>query len=178
MSLLVVFFTLSIPVSAVALLHARQEYRLKGRLSVFGITLLCLMFLMPNLVLEYATNYRWPETGLQYFGWALCAAGLFICCYAIVSFNSLSKVFCTDPGELTLTGLYRFSRNPQYVGWLLFVLGFALTDWSWWCFGAVAVIGISIHLLVIIEEEHLHRVFGDRYDAFWRRVPRYVGWPR
>lgn len=34
---------------------------------------------------------------------------------------------------LDYAGPYRWSRNPQYVGWLLFVLGFALNDWSLWC---------------------------------------------
>ena len=34
------------------------------------------------------------------------------------------------PGKLTASGSYRWSRNPQYLGWFLFLLGFALTDWS------------------------------------------------
>jgi len=175
MHFLSVLLALSIIASAVALLYARREYQRKGVLSILGLFLLCLMLFMPNLLLEYATNYRWPEKGLQYFGWALCAAGLFICCYAILSFNSLAKVFCADPGELTLTGLYRFSRNPQYVGWFLFVLGFALTDWSSWCLVALVLLAVSLHLLVLIEEEHLLRVFDEPYVAFKRRVPRYLG---
>jgi protein-S-isoprenylcysteine O-methyltransferase Ste14 len=61
------------------------------------------------------------------------------------------------------------------VGWLLFLLGFALNDWSWWCLAALLVVAISLHLLILIEEEHLHQVFGDQYTEFCRRIPRYLG---
>jgi protein-S-isoprenylcysteine O-methyltransferase Ste14 len=173
MGFLATLLALSILTSAVALLHVRREYRGRGRLSMIGVSLLCLMFFMPNLLLEYATNYRWPDTALAYAGWTLCATGLVICAYAVVSFNSLAKVFCTDPGELTLGGLYRWSRNPQYAGWLLFIFGFSLTDWNAWCLAAMLVLAVCIHLLVLIEEEHLLRVFGEPYEVFRQRVPRY-----
>ena len=37
------------------------------------------------------------------------------------------------------------------------------------------VVAVSLHLLVLIEEEHLRRVFGQPYIEFCRRVPRYFG---
>ena len=85
-------------------------------------------------------------------------------------------MMCQDVGALTQSGIYHWSRNPQYVGYLLFLLGFALTDWSIWCLAALLVVAISLHLLVLIEEEHLRRVFGEQYIDFCQRVPRYVGW--
>jgi protein-S-isoprenylcysteine O-methyltransferase Ste14 len=63
-------------------------------------------------------------------------------------------------GELTKSGIYRCSWNPQYVGSFLFLLGFALTDWSLWCPAALLVVAVNLHLLVLVEEEHLRRVFG------------------
>jgi protein-S-isoprenylcysteine O-methyltransferase Ste14 len=87
----------------------------------------------------------------------------------------LPKVLCLDKDKLTTAGPYRWSRNPQYVGWLLFLLGFSLTDWSPWCLAVLVVVGISLHLLILIEEEHLRRVFGDPYKEYCRRVSRYLG---
>jgi protein-S-isoprenylcysteine O-methyltransferase Ste14 len=39
----------------------------------------------------------------------------------------------------------------------------------------LAVVALSLHLLVLIEEEHLQRVFGDRYLEFCNQAPRYAG---
>jgi protein-S-isoprenylcysteine O-methyltransferase Ste14 len=178
MSILPVLLALSLPVSAVALLNARREYRARGKLSAWGLTLVCLMLFVPNLLLEYATRYRWPTTLVDFAGAALAAAGLALCLAGIVHFRSMRKVLCMEPGSLTLTGPYRWGRNPQYLGWLLFVAGFAVMYWSPWCLAALLVVAVSLHLLVLIEEEHLRRVFGESYAAFCRRVPRYFGLSR
>jgi len=163
-------------VTAGALLYARWEYRKSGNLSLLGLLLLCAMLFMPNLVLEYATRYKMPDTPLNYIGVVIGIAGVALCLISIIHFRSVLKVLCVDAGSLTLSGPYRWSRNPQYVGWLLFLLGFALIDWSLWCLAALLVVAISLHLLVLVEEEHLHRVFGEQYGEFCRKVPRYAGW--
>ncbi len=166
---------LTLPVTAVALLYARRAYRRRGDLGPLGLGLLCLMLFVPNLLLEYATRYAWPSTALDFVGVAVGLAGLAICLAGIGVFRSAPKVLGQDAGELSTGGLYRWSRNPQYVGWWLFLLGFALNDWSWWCAGALAASAIGLHLLVLVEEEHLQRVFGEPYAEFCRRAPRWVG---
>ena len=170
-----VLFALTLPTSAVALLYARWEYRRRGKLSLVGMLLLCVMLLMPNLVLHYATRYSMPGTILDYIGVVIGIFGLALCFGGMVFFRSPLKMLCLRTGDLTLTGPYRWSRNPQYAGWVLFLLGFALNDWSLWCLGALLVVAISLHLLVLIEEEHLLRTFGEPYAEYCRSVSRYVG---
>jgi len=170
------FLALSILVSAVALLYARWEYRRRDKLTLVGLLLLCAMLFVPNLILEYATMYEMPGTPLDYFGVVVGVVGLVLCLYGMVFFRSVPKILCVDAGQLTTSGPYRWSRNPQYVGWLLFLLGFALNDWSLWCLAALLVVAISLHLLVLVEEEHLRRVFGEHYVEFQRKTPRYAGW--
>ena len=167
---------LAILVSMVALLNARWEYRRCGKLTFVGVFLLCAMLFIPNLALDYATSYALPETLLDYLGVVIAVVGLAICVVSMTHFRSISKIFCVEPGELTVSGPYRWSRNPQYVGYFLFLLGFALNDWSAWCLAALLVVAMSLHLLVLIEEEHLRRAFGEQYAAFYREIPRYVGW--
>jgi protein-S-isoprenylcysteine O-methyltransferase Ste14 len=170
--------TLTIPVTAVALLYARWEYRKRGRLTVVGVFLLCAMLFVPNLILEYSTTYEMPETPLEFFGVFVGVVGLVLCLFSITTFHSLLKVLCIEAGKLAATGPYRWSRNPQYMGYFLFLLGFSLNDWSLWCLAALLVVAISLHLLVLVEEEHLGRVFGEQYVEFHRAIPRYVGWRR
>lgn len=166
---------LTIPVTTAALLYARWAYRKRGKLTLWGLALLCAMLFVPNLVLEYATTFEMPRTLLDFVGILVGGIGLGLCLISVIFFRSVRKTLCIDAGKLTTAGPYRWSRNPQYVGWFLFLLGFALNDWSWWCLAALIASAVSLHLLVLVEEEHLLRTFGEQYRAFCRKVPRYVG---
>jgi protein-S-isoprenylcysteine O-methyltransferase Ste14 len=173
--LLAYLFFLSILVSTVALLYSRRTYRVKGKLNLLGTFLLCAMLFIPNLLIDYATTYEMPGTPLDYFGVIVCLAGLVLCIAAMIYFGSVSKILCLKTGNMTISGPYRWSRNPQYLGWFLFLLGFTLNDWSLWCLAALLVVGVSLHFLVLIEEQHLRRVFGDEYADFYLKTPRYLG---
>jgi protein-S-isoprenylcysteine O-methyltransferase Ste14 len=164
----------TVPVSAWALWKARKDYHRLGKLSWAGLLSLWAMVFLPPLILEYATTYQVPTTTLDIIGVIVGLLGLTLCLAGISAFRSGSKVMCLKAGKLTVSGPYRWSRNPQYVGLILFLLGFALTDWSLWCLAALIVVAADLHLLVLIEEEHLHRVFGEPYREFCRRIPRYL----
>jgi protein-S-isoprenylcysteine O-methyltransferase Ste14 len=167
---------LSLPVTTVALLFARWEYRQRGRLSVLGLALICLMLLLPNLMLEFATSYQIPGDLLDYVGVFIGVLGLLLCLSSMVFFRSVRKTLCMNAGKLTTVGPYRWSRNPQYLGWFLFLLGFSLNDWSLWCLAGLIVVAVCLHLLILVEEEHLLRTFGEAYARYCRQVPRYFGW--
>jgi len=173
--MLIYFVLLALAITPIALLFARFEYRRRGNLSALGLSLLLAMFLASNLILEYATTYEVPSSPLDYFGVLVGAAGVLLCLVSIVVFRSPLKVLCLDAGTLSVAGPYRWSRNPQYVGWFMFLLGFALNDWSWWCLAAMTIIATYLHLLILIEEEHLNRVFGEPYAKYRRVVSRYFG---
>ena len=79
------------------------------------------------------------------------------------------------PRVLIIKGLYRYVRNPMYVGVLCLIASRAL----FWHSHAVLVYMISIaacfHLFVMAyEEPHLKRVFGEQYEDYCRRVPRWL----
>lgn len=175
--MLIYLLLLALAITPVALLFARFEYRRRGNLGALGLLLLVAMFLAPNLILEYATTYEMPSTPLDYVGILVGAVGLLLCLLSIVVFRSPLKVLCLDQGTLAEAGPYRWSRNPQYVGWFMFLLGFALNDWSWWCLVALIIVATYLHLLILIEEEHLNRVFGEQYAVYRQVVSRYFGRP-
>ena len=76
------------------------------------------------------------------------------------------------------SGLYRYTRNPQIVAYLMIVVGYALLWPS--LAGALwsAVYVLIAHVMVRTEEEHLARVYGDDYRRYCERTPRYIGIPR
>lgn len=167
--------TLTFPIAAVALFYARWEYRKRSKLTLIGTLLLCAMLIVPNIILEFSTAYEMPDTPLDYFGIFIGIVGILLCLFSMNTFHSMLKVLCINTGTLATIGPYRWSRNPQYVGYFLFLLGFSLNDWSLWCLAALLVVAISLHLLVLVEEEHLRRVFGEQYVEYHRAIPRYAG---
>jgi protein-S-isoprenylcysteine O-methyltransferase Ste14 len=79
------------------------------------------------------------------------------------------------PKRLVVTGLYRYVRNPMYVGVLLFLLGQSLFfESSSFLLYAIAWLAF-VHVNVILyEEPNLHRKFGDSYDRYRSAVRRWI----
>jgi len=78
-------------------------------------------------------------------------------------------------GELYTDGPYAYTRNPQYVGMIVGVTGFALGVDSVLVATLAAVHVGWVLLLPRAEEPHLRAEFGDAYDRYAARVPRFVG---
>lgn len=77
-------------------------------------------------------------------------------------------------GDLYTTGPYTYSRNPQYVGMLIGLVGFALLVDS-----ALVAVLAAVHVSWVLllprsEEPHLQSVFGAEYDRYVSQVPRFV----
>lgn len=81
-----------------------------------------------------------------------------------------------DAPIFVTTGLFRFSRNPIFVGMIAMALGAALAAATWWGWTAALVFALACHIQVRIEEAHLARAFGADYDRFRRMVPRWLFW--
>jgi len=83
------------------------------------------------------------------------------------------------PKTLVVRGLYRYSRNPMYVGVLCVIFGWAALYHS----TAIALYGacvwIGFHLFVVLyEEPHLRHLFGDAYARYCSAVGRWLTIPR
>jgi protein-S-isoprenylcysteine O-methyltransferase Ste14 len=75
-------------------------------------------------------------------------------------------------------GLFRFSRNPIFVGMMLVELAAAMVSGTWWSWAALALFIASCAVQVRIEEAHLEASFGEAYRDFRRQVPRWLGLAR
>jgi protein-S-isoprenylcysteine O-methyltransferase Ste14 len=79
------------------------------------------------------------------------------------------------PTHLVVRGLYRYVRNPMYVGALLLLLGEA------WAFQSVSILAWTLTWFVFInaivlfyEEPVLTRRFGESYERYRRSVGRWI----
>ena len=82
------------------------------------------------------------------------------------------------PKQLVARGLYRFVRNPMYVGVLLAILGQALWFGSAATLWYAMVAALCFHLFVVFyEEPTLRRKFGESYAQYSKTVPRWMPKP-
>ena len=72
-------------------------------------------------------------------------------------------------------GLFRFSRNPIFVGMMLVGLSAAIVSGTWWGWVALALFIASCAVQVRIEEAHLDASFGQVYRDFRATIPRWLG---
>ncbi len=72
-------------------------------------------------------------------------------------------------------GLFRFSRNPIFVGMMLVGLSAAMVSGTWWGGAALALFIASCAVQVRIEEAHLEASFGQAYRDFRSTIPRWLG---
>lgn len=78
-------------------------------------------------------------------------------------------------GRLDTEGPYRYSRNPQYVGYVVVLGGGAILAGSWMT-AILAAAGIVWFLLApFAEEPWLRAQYGDAYETYSESVPRFVG---
>ncbi len=79
------------------------------------------------------------------------------------------------PSTLVISGPYRFTRNPMYVGLTLIYLGVAGTRNEIWPVIMLPLLLAYINFLVIpVEEKNLHSVFGVEYQKYSERVGRWL----
>jgi protein-S-isoprenylcysteine O-methyltransferase Ste14 len=76
--------------------------------------------------------------------------------------------------RLKVNGLFRFSRNPMYLGVFVTLLGSVLYTLNPFLFVVGTFVAAVHHKIVLAEEQHLRQVFGEEYMSYCRRVRRYL----
>ena len=111
-------------------------------------------------------------------GIVLMVIGFGIMIYAMDLLHTFSRWLGNDTPGLKTNGLYRFSRNPQFVGYGILILGFIVAWWTPPGLIALVTFAILAYSVTRMEEEHLTRVYGQSYLDYCARVPRFIGLPR
>ncbi|HRK19851.1 MAG TPA: isoprenylcysteine carboxylmethyltransferase family protein [Hyphomicrobiaceae bacterium] len=113
----------------------------------------------------------------QAIGWPLFAIGIALGAAALWGFYRIGTSFDpTAPARALATGgLYRFSRNPMYLGAILAFTGFGL---AWPAASLVWLMPLLafglIKLAIEPEEAYLERRFGSAYVDYKSEVRRWL----
>jgi protein-S-isoprenylcysteine O-methyltransferase Ste14 len=142
-----------------------------AQFAIYGIASYVLAAILPFLAIQSAVFF-WLSVPLVLFGSIVL----------LVSVRSFAKAGTTvNPIEpekadrLVTSGLYRFTRNPMYLGMLLvlFALAFALQNIA--AFSGPLLYALSITLFQIIPEERvLEGKFGIAFAAYRKQTRRWL----
>jgi len=78
------------------------------------------------------------------------------------------------PTRVITEGPYRFTRNPMYLGHLVFMLGLAVTFRSYVALALLGLRAIWFHRRIMADEARLIERFGAEYTDYMRQVRRWV----
>ncbi len=87
-----------------------------------------------------------------------------------------AEVEPSQPTTVLVTdGIFAWTRNPCYLGWLIALFGVALMLVLDWLLILLVPTWILLNVAVVRpEERHLLKKFGETYEDYRRRVPRYL----
>ena len=139
------------------------------------------MWLAIGIIVQFGCNEYFPGASFatvtgQVIGGVILVAGLAL----LVVAGGLFKKADTDlipfrnVTALVTSGVYRFTRNPQYLGDIALVAGYAILCNSQFVY-ITGLIGILWFLLApFTEEPWLRREYGEAYERYASRVPRFI----
>jgi protein-S-isoprenylcysteine O-methyltransferase Ste14 len=112
---------------------------------------------------------------LDYISAVLLLLGIAFVISAFLRLGSDSRFGVSDDsGGLRKTGIYRISRNPMYLGFYLVTLASLVSVPHPVNIGC-GLVGVYVHhRIVVAEERFLLKVHGASYEAYRRRVRRYI----
>ena len=113
----------------------------------------------------------------RYFGLALTLVGFLLGIGAFLEFRKARTTL--DPHgaskQVVTSGIFRFTRNPIYLGFLLMVIGLPLNSGLYWGLVMAPFFVLLMNNLVIRHEEaYLEKKFGNAYTSYTSQVRRWL----
>ena len=89
--------------------------------------------------------------------------------------SAVKFIIGEEPVKMVSSGLYKYSRNPMYLGVMTIVAGEALFFQQAVLLRYVLVLFILFHFVVVlIEEPRLEEKFGNEYKDYKKRTRRWL----
>ncbi len=142
---------------------------------IWGIT--WFLEILYSKKIEESIKSIFISENVKYMGILLSLCGLLIFFVAMVTMKNSWRVGIDKDTktEFVKHGIYKYSRNPAFVGFDLMFIGLFFTYSNWIILLVVIVNIIGLDLLIRKEEEHLDEIFGEKYKEYKKEVKRYIG---
>ncbi|MGA9532731.1 MAG: methyltransferase [Anaerolineales bacterium] len=169
--------------SVSALWLVRADYQRGDELTPLTVASVWGLYLAHFALELYAALMQFYPIGfapalLIGLGVILTLAGTVLYALGILHLRSIRRMSGVDTSQLITDGVYSWTRNPQNVGWILFLFGVAFIARSWFALLLAALFAGVFALYVPMEERHLAGIYDESYRRYKAQSHRYLGWPR
>ena len=128
-------------------------------------------------LLSVAFGWSMLPAGARFTGFCTGLLGDLIFLFSVVCMKDSWRAGIpdTDKTELVTTGIYRFSRNPAFLGFDFMYIGVLLLYFNPLTAAFTLFSIVMLHLQILQEERYLTAAFGEDYTDYKRHVFRYLG---
>lgn len=138
---------------------------------IFGILMWCLSMFLPGVIVSKSISFA--VAGIVFM------VGLAFALFGVLSFKksdtTVNPMAPQEATSLVTSGVYQITRNPMYVGFLLFLLAWAiyLTNVYALLF-SLGFVWYMNQFQIKPEEEMLTNLFGEQFTAYTDKVRRWL----
>lgn len=119
---------------------------------------------------------QFPAAGLRVAGVVVGIMGVIIFALATVTMKNSWRVGIPEEKTALITdGIYKWSRNPAFVGFDLLYLSICLMFFNIPLAVVSVWAAVMLHLQILQEEAYMHDIFGEEYEQYRKHTLRYFG---
>ena len=128
-------------------------------------------------LISIAFGWSCMPSGARFTGFLIGMLGDIIFLISVVCMKDSWRAGIPDKDktELVTNSIYKFSRNPAFLGFDFMYAGVLLMYFNPLTAVFSLFAAITLHLQILQEEKYLTSVFGSSYTAYKSRVFRYLG---
>lgn len=128
-------------------------------------------------LLSIAFGWNWLPANARFTGFCIGMLGdaVFLLSVLCMKDSWRAGIPDKDKTELVTTGIYRYSRNPAFLGFDFMYIGVLLMYGNLLTLAFSVFAMVMLHLQILQEERYLENIFGAAYTAYKKQVFRYLG---
>lgn len=158
----------------------KKDYSKKRRLTFISYSLELLIFALHANFMYLFLPVKWPNIPhfpeniiLRIISIVFIIIGFIIVAISMFGLG-YGRTMGQDKQLLKTKGLYKYSRNPQLIGYGMILVAFVLLYLSWFSLGWFIIYLIIAYFMIKTEEEFLTSNYVKEYQKYCDEVPRLI----
>lgn len=158
----------------------RNDYTKKGKLTFISLSLEVLIFALHANFMYLFLPVKWPNIPpipeniiLRIISMIFIIIGFLIVAVAMSGLG-YGRTMGQDKKLLNTKGLYKYSRNPQLIGYGMILIAVVVLYLSWFSIGWFIIYLVISYFMIKTEEEFLTNNYGKEYQKYCNDVLRLI----